>query len=241
LRGAAVSGEFENYRIPILVYHRFNETVVDSMTVTTERFESQIRYLRDHDHKFVPLRTLVEARLKGSPLPENTVVFTADDGHRSVYNRLFRLARKYQLPVTLFIYPSAISNADYAMTWQQLAELKNSGLFEVQSHTFWHPNFLREKRRLSPTEYDKFASTQLAQSKKILESKLGGTVDLLAWPFGIYDDDLIGKAEQAGYLAGFTIEGRHVTPRDHMMTLPRYLMTQVIDMRMFAELMSAKR
>jgi hypothetical protein len=81
--------------------------------------------------------------------------------------RLFGLARKYQLPVTLFIYPSAISNTDYAMTWKQLAELKNSGLFEVQSHTLWHANFLQEKRRLSSTEYDKFASTQLAQSKKV--------------------------------------------------------------------------
>lgn len=147
-QSATVCGESENYRISILVYHRFGETVADSMTVTMERFESQIRYLRDNDHKIIPLRKLVEDRFKGNPsLPERAVVLAADDGHRSVYTQLFGLARKYQFPVTLFIYPSAISNADYAMTWEQLAELKQSGLFEVQSHSYWHPNFLQEKRR----------------------------------------------------------------------------------------------
>jgi hypothetical protein len=82
---------------------------------------------------------------------------------------------------------------------------------------------------------------QLLQSKNVLESRLGGTVDLLAWPFGIFDNDLIAKAKTAGYIAGFTIEGRHVTSRDPIMALPRYLITQAIDMRRFAELISGKR
>jgi peptidoglycan/xylan/chitin deacetylase (PgdA/CDA1 family) len=238
---AAASDEFD-YRIPILVYHRFSEAAGDSMTLTVERFESQIKYLHDRDYKIIPLRELVDNRLSGkNSLPERAIILTADDGHQSVFTRLFGLARKYQLPVTLFIYPSAISRAEYALTWEQLSALKQSGLFEVQSHSYWHPNFLQEKRRLSPTEYDKFARTQLVQSKNVLESKLGSKIDLLAWPFGIFDDDLIGKAAKAGYVAGFTIEGRHATPHDPIMALPRYLITQTVDMRTFAELMSGKR
>jgi hypothetical protein len=127
------------------------------------------------------------------------------------------------------------------MTWDQLAELKQSGMFEVQSHSYWHPNFFQEKRRLNPAEYDKFTRMQLLQSKNVLESRLGGTVDLLAWPFGIFDDELIGKAAKAGYVAGVTLEGRHATPRDPVMALPRYLITQAVDMRIFADLMSGKR
>jgi len=239
--GAAISDELD-YRIPILVYHRFSEAAADSMTLTVERFESQLKYLRDKDYKIIPLRELVDSRLSGkNSLPERAVVLTADDGHQSVYTHLFGLARKYQLPVTLFIYPSAISRAEYALTWEQLAALKQSGLFEVQSHSYWHPNFLQEKRRLTPTDYDKFVQTQLVQSKGVLESKLGGKIDLLAWPFGIFDNDLMGKAAKAGYVAGFTIAGRHTTPRDPLMALPRYLITQTLDMRTFAELMSGKR
>jgi hypothetical protein len=37
---------------------------------------------------------------------------------------------------------------------------------------------------------------------------------MLAWPFGIYDDDLIATASQSGYVAGFTLDRRPVTPRE---------------------------
>jgi Polysaccharide deacetylase len=50
--------------------------------------------------------------------------------------------------VTLFVYPSAVSNAAYALTWEQLRELQATGLVDIQSHTYWHPNFREEKRRL---------------------------------------------------------------------------------------------
>ena len=39
--------------------------------------------------------------------------------------------KQYRVPVTLFTYPSAISNARYAMTWAQLRELKATGLFDI--------------------------------------------------------------------------------------------------------------
>jgi hypothetical protein len=63
----------------------------------------------------------------------------------------------------------------------------------------------------------------------------------LAWPFGIFDDELIGKAVAAGYVAGFTLEGRHLTTRDPVMALPRHLITQAVDLKVFSALMSGKQ
>jgi peptidoglycan/xylan/chitin deacetylase (PgdA/CDA1 family) len=238
----AASAELQEFRIPILVYHRFGESVGDSMTVTISRFESQLQYLRNTGHVIIPLRQLVQNRLSGAPaLPERAVVITADDGHRSIHMHLLGLAQKSQTPVTLFIYPSAISNADYALTWEQLSGLKKTGLFDVQSHSYWHPNFNQERRRLGASEYDKFVHMQLVKSKEILEAKLGGKVDLLAWPFGIFDNGLMSNASTVGYVAAFTIEGRHATSRDPVMALPRYLITQAVDMRIFADLMTRQR
>src|SRR5690242_9619856 len=97
---------------------------------------------------------------RGESLPD-AVVITVDDGHRSVYSDMLPLVRKYRLPVTLFIYPSAISNASYAMTWAQLEALKETGFFDIQSHTYWHPNFKTERRRLGAPDFDKFATMQL--------------------------------------------------------------------------------
>jgi peptidoglycan/xylan/chitin deacetylase (PgdA/CDA1 family) len=212
--------------IPILVYHRFGPTVADTMTVRTETFASHLDYFASHGYTVIPLRALVGA-LRGSapPPPPRSVVITADDGHRTVYTEMLPLVRRFQVPVTLFVYPSAISRADYALTWDQLRDLRATGLVDVQSHTFWHPNFRVEKRRLTPAAYDAFVTSQLVRSRRILESQLDVSVDLLAWPFGIVDDELAAKAAEAGYVAAFSIERRHVRAGDALLKLPRYLMT----------------
>ena len=112
--------------------------------------------LRQEGYTFLPLSRAV-AGLRGQPpLPDKAVAITVDDGHRSVYTELLPILRREHLPVALFIYPSAISNASYAMTWEQLAELQATGLVEIHSHTYWHPNFHTEKKRLAPEAYAAF-------------------------------------------------------------------------------------
>jgi peptidoglycan/xylan/chitin deacetylase (PgdA/CDA1 family) len=196
------------------------------MTVTTPVVEGQLKAIQERGYTVVPLSTLL-ASLGESPiaLPERAVVIVADDGHKSVYTDLFPLMKRYRIPVTLFIYPSAISNANYAMTWEQLAEIKASGLADIQSHTFWHPNFKIDKKRLAPAAYERFVQDQLVRSKAVLEQKLGGKIDLLAWPFGIHDAELEQAAQAAGYVAAFTIDRRPVTRAEKIMALPRFIVT----------------
>jgi len=226
-------------KIPILLYHRFGPSVADGMTVTTTVFESHLRYLRDNGYTVIPLRQLVDYYSgKGLPIPSRSVVIAADDGHKTVYTDMFPLVKKYHIPVTLFLYPSAISNASYAMTWDQLRDMKKTGLFSFQSHSYWHPNFNKDKKRLKPAEYEKFVEMQFKKSKEKLEKELNVKVDMLAWPFGIYDDDLIGKAIKAGYMAAFTIERRHTNTSDNIMTLPRYLMVNADKGKVFDKILA---
>ena len=207
-------------------YWRLGPVVTDSMTVTTVVFEGQLAWLRDHGYRIIPLATLVESLSNPSvALPPHAVVITADDGHKSVYTEMFPLIERYRLPVTLFIYPSAISNASYALTWEQLAEMMKTGLVDVQSHTYWHPNFRHERARLSPADFRTFVMTQLTRSKQVLEKHLGGNIDMLAWPFGIYDPELERWAALAGYRAAFTLERHSVSGGLDPLALPRYLMT----------------
>jgi peptidoglycan/xylan/chitin deacetylase (PgdA/CDA1 family) len=212
--------------IPVLVYHRFGPTVTDSMTVTTSVLVSHLEYLRENGYVVIPLGQFVAYRLgDGPPPPPRAVVITVDDAHRSVYTHLFPLVRQYRMPVTLFVYPSAISNAPYAMTWEQLRELQASGFFDIQSHSYWHPNFKIEKKRLSHQRYEQLVEMQLTKSKATLEKNLSTHVNVLAWPFGIYDDELMRKAAEAGYVAALTLDRRHARESDPPFALPRYLMT----------------
>jgi len=225
--------------VPILLYHRFGPTVADGMTIKTSVFEEHLKYLRDNGYKVIPLRRLVDWYQKKGPAPApKSVVIVEDDAHLSVYTDMLPLAKKYNVPVTIFIYPSAVSNAKYAMTWHQLREMKKSGLFDFQSHTYWHPNFKKERKKLNPADFDKLVSSQFLKAKDKINKELGVTVDLLAWPFGIYNDDLLRRAASAGYTGTFTIERRHATASDSVMKLPRYLLINADQGNSFAAILA---
>lgn len=229
MAGAAFAAPFRStagWRIPIIVYHRFGPVVADSMTVRTASFQNQLSVIRNGGLRVTPLADLVATlRAPDQVRDAQIIAITADDGHKSVYTEMWPIIERARLPVTLFIYPSVISNAGYALTWDQLREMQRSGLVAIGSHTFWHPNFRNEKKRLLPEAYRSFVKFQLERSKKELEQRLSIPIRFLAWPFGIYDDELIHAAEDAGYTAAFTIERRLVSPWDRLMALPRLLMT----------------
>ncbi|APC18438.1 polysaccharide deacetylase [Pseudomonas frederiksbergensis] len=236
--GADAAAQSAGPRVTILVYHRFSETADDSMTVRMGTFETQLRVLREHGYHIVPLREVVDwLRDPNATLPQKPVAITVDDGHRSVFEKLLPIVLRERFPVTLFIYPSAISNASYALTWEQLRTLKQTGLFDIQSHTYWHPNFNVERRHRTPADFQQFVRTQLDKSRRRLEAQTGTHVDMLAWPFGIYDDELIALASDEGYVVAFTLDAHKVDRHARLLALPRFLMIDAYGASAFARLL----
>lgn len=243
-RGAPAVEFAQGPRVPILTFHRFANTAQDSMTVRIANFETQLRLLESLSSQVIPLSTwvawrLARARGEDIPLPDRAVVLTADDGHRSQFEFMVPRLRERGWPVTLFIYPSAISNASYAMTWAQLRELAADTGVSVQSHGYWHPNLLRERERMAPAAFQRFAADQLIRSRGTLEQQVSRPVTLLAWPFGLSDDGLARQAAQAGYLAAFSLGNRSATAADPLYTVPRHLMVDGVDTRQLAARLTA--
>lgn len=222
-RNAVVAGQ---PAVPILVYHRFGPEHSDGMTVTTAHFQEQLDLLRKNHFHVIPMSDFVDWILGKGPAPApRSVVLTIDDGHRSVYEEARPIVIQNTVSVTLFIYPSCISRAPYAMTRAQLRDLADSPFFSIQSHTFWHPNFNTDLSTMNRAAYESFVDHQLRRSKKALEDELGRRVLLLAWPFGIHDDYLMSRASLAGYDAAFSIECRAAGAHDPMLALPRCLVS----------------
>lgn len=215
----------------ILVYHRFADSKsvrdLDSTTVTMSLFRSQLKFFTDNGYRIVPMADVL-AWLAGSQdtLPSRALVLTMDDGHRSVFEIAWPMLKAESVPVTLFVYPSAISNASYAMTWGQVRELVRSTQVDIGSHTYWHPNFQTERARRTLADYVRFVHDQFRRSRESLQAATGKPVQWLAWPFGIYDAQLEAIARDEGYRYAFSIDAKPVTRRSDPMGIPRYLMTQ---------------
>lgn len=221
--------------VPILVYHRFAATPLDSMTVRRSNFEAQLRVIERLHGQVIALHDWVAWRRgERATLPARALVLTADDGHRSQFDVMAPLLQARGWPLTLFVYPSAISNASYAMTWAQLRELQALPGFSVQSHTFWHPNLLQERRRLSAAAFQRFAADQLERARDVIQQRLAQPVSLLAWPFGLSDEALWRQAAASGYQAACVLGNRAAALKDPLYALPRHLIVDSVDQRQLA-------
>ena len=212
----------------ILVYHRFGDTAADSMTTTTAVFMQQLAQLRAHGYRIVPLADLVASLSPGHGQAGKLIAITVDDGHRSVFFDLFPAIQRLHVPVTLFIYPSAIGNAPYALTWEQLRTMAASSLVSIGAHTYWHPNFRVERGRLTPEAYTRFVQFQLARPRTVLQARLGINVTLLAWPYGISDEVLRRAAQDSGYTAAFALGNRNASGKDPLYALPRHMVVDAV-------------
>jgi len=211
----------EDPGVPILLYHRFHPTEPGSTTVTTPVFEEQLTWLAEHHYAVVRLGSVVDALRGGRELEPQTVAISVDDGRRSQYTEMFPIIQRYHVPVTLFVYTDAISYEPDALTWEEIEEMLKSGLVDVQSHTCSHPFFEKERARRSAADYEAFVATELTKSKKTLEDRLRRPVDLLAWPYGVFDSALERAAARAGYVAAFSVEDGLAHAGEDLFSLPR--------------------
>lgn len=212
----------------ILVYHRFGDTADDSMTTTTTVFVQQLTQLRAHGYRIVPLADLIASLSPGRGQAGKLIAITVDDGHRSVFSVLFPAIQRLNVPVTLFIYPSAISNAPYALTWAQLRTMTASSLVSIGAHTYWHPDFRVERRRLAPDAYARIVQFQLTRPRAMLQERLGVDVPFLAWPYGISDEALRRAAQDSGYTAAVALGNRNASGKDPLYALPRHMVVDAV-------------
>jgi peptidoglycan/xylan/chitin deacetylase (PgdA/CDA1 family) len=206
----------------VLLYHRFHPTKAETpWTVTNAAFEDQLNWLGRNQYRVIPLRAVVDSLRGLAPaIAPRTVAITVDDGDHSVYTEMFPIILRHRIPVTLFVYPSAISLSADCVTWENLAELVGSGLVDVQFHTLSHPDFSHERPRRSPADYRAFVHFELTHGRDWIEKNLGLTVEMLAWPYGIYDADLEQAAARAGYAAAFAVKNNS-PHEDSIFALPR--------------------
>ncbi|MBF8263232.1 MAG: polysaccharide deacetylase [Parachlamydiales bacterium] len=141
----------------------------------------------------------------GEPLHlfRREICLTFDDATFDFYYYIFPLLKKYQLRALLAVpvryiqessdlapsirlsipYSSAMKGDIYRThapfcTWQELREMAHSGLVQIASHSYHHQNLLTPGLDL---ELD------IAQSKKILEEKLGVEVRTFVYPLGKFN------------------------------------------------------
>lgn len=176
--------------IVILTYHSVKSE-------QRERFEKQMDMILK---KSYPVFADIEGPLdKG----QNYAAITFDDGFRSLIENVIPKMRERKIPVTLFIptgyfgkRPGWINNPnhedanEFLMTKEQVKNLPDD-LIKIGSHCVTHPHL---------TNLDEMkARMELVESKNDLERILNREINLLSFPHGAYNQQVIEWTREAGY------------------------------------------
>ncbi len=185
-------------RFVVLYYHGVPEQA-------RSRFAAQMRALSR--------TTVVRAGHTGSlPAGSSCVAITFDDAFRSVRANAVPELLSRGLPATIFVPVDFLGQEpgwdtrpginDQVMTCDELRTLPD--LIELGSHSLTHPHL----PRLDVAGLEE----EIATSRHRLAGLLGSQVSLLAFPYGEYDDRVVGTCRQAGYERVFGIDPRYADP-----------------------------
>ena len=145
-------------------------------------FQKQIELLQSR-FDIVGLSDYVSGALKGG----NYAVITFDDGYEDNYEHAFPILDKLGVKATVFVTTGFVNGEiDIAqdhiayrglkpLSWEQIKRMSKSGI-SFGAHTHTH--------RILADISLKDAEQEISKSKKILESRLGQSVDTFAYPLG---------------------------------------------------------
>ena len=200
--------------VPVLNYHQINDRDENALTVHTDQFEAQMKYLADNGYHTITPEDMVDAWENGQELPDKPVIITFDDGYADNYRNAYPILKKYNLQGTIFLISDFVSTYPNYLTWTQAEEMQESGLINFESHTLSH----EQLDSTSPKE----TWNQVDGSKKALEWHLGKEINFLAYPCGSYDEELQRMVKDAGYKGAFTVNHGLSDKQDN-----RYLLDRV--------------
>ncbi|MBI2758520.1 MAG: polysaccharide deacetylase family protein [Chloroflexi bacterium] len=185
-------------KVPILIYHHIAVSPVDSRYyVPPDKFEDEIRLLRDWEYTPITTTMLVDAINNGASLPPRPIIITFDDANEDNYTNAFPIMRKYGMTGVLYLPYDYIGLKGY-LAVDQIKEMVSAG-WEVGSHSLTHPNLaVLDAPRLR---------NEVVASRKKLQTLLGVPILTFAYPFGDVGSSTVDYVKFAGYIAAMGATG----------------------------------
>ncbi|MCS3917393.1 poly-beta-1,6-N-acetyl-D-glucosamine N-deacetylase PgaB [Caldanaerobacter subterraneus subsp. tengcongensis MB4] len=237
--------------VPVLMYHHlqkegtFDSKKYGGVIVDPERFEKQMLYLKAAGYHTITLEELRDFVLYNKPLPPKPIVITFDDGYLSNYTYAYpvlkKLGMKAAINIIVSYVPDEVNKQKPSVsvphfTWEQAKEMSDSGVIEIESHTYdlhgYRSNgFKKIPMVMGPViinghletmeEYRQRLYTDFLRSRKIIKEKIGRAPICLTYPFGAGNKISDEIARKVGFEMAFGIQEGVNYYGDNIMRLKR--------------------
>jgi peptidoglycan/xylan/chitin deacetylase (PgdA/CDA1 family) len=189
--------------VPILTYHNLGEQAKGRLVLAAASFREQMRYLKTNGYRVVSLAEFVEFTRLNRQLPQRAVVLTFDDGYRAFKDHAYPVLKELGFTATLFIYTDWVAAGRGSLSWADLRELSAAGM-DIQAHSKTHAD-LRRAQGETEAQYGRRMQAELEQPQELFNRNLGRRSQILAYPYGRWEEGLLPRVKEHGYIAAFSV------------------------------------
>jgi peptidoglycan/xylan/chitin deacetylase (PgdA/CDA1 family) len=204
--------------LPIVLYHHIQPMPIadllghGQLTVDSDIFDGQVKYLKDHGYNAISADELVNSLLSHKALPPKSIMLTVDDGYDDNYTYAFLTAKKYKMIVN-FMVPTGLINTPGYMNWDHLTEMAHSPYARIYNHTTSHA-------ALGALSKEQIIQ-EVSNADNELLKRIGVKSTIVTYPYGSYNDLAIQTLKEMGERAAITTEPGRTQCVSTIMRLPR--------------------
>ncbi len=190
------------YPLPVVMYHNFlkSESSCGKYTITPNEFEDDILYLKNKGYSFVNCDDVINYVYSNISLPEKSIMITIDDGYYNNYLYIFPIIKKHNVKVV--ISPIGIESDRYSksmdlnpayanMCWDNIKEMKESGLVQIQNHSYNLHHASKDQTGCSQMKneddyaYSERIFSDLKKANEVIFQNTGYNPVCMTFPFGV--------------------------------------------------------
>lgn len=180
--------------------------------ISPERFEEHINGLKQAGYRSVLPNQVEEVFYERKAIQDKSLMISFDDTRADHYLTAAPILEKYGYRGTFFIMTVSIGKPGY-MTREQIKELADRG-HAIGLHTWDH----QDLRKILPDQW----RIQIEKPKALLEEITGKKISALAYPFGLWNREVILQINQRGLRSGYQLGGK-TDPVYPVFSMPRIL------------------
>lgn len=130
----------------VLMYHRtIPDGTPDLLTVTADQLENQFKAIKKEGYSCVTVNEIIDHIANGTPLKENAILLTFDDGYKNNLTVLYPLLKKHQLSAIIFLVPgyTELANSNKSEEYLTIGDIQSMDpeTIEYGLHTFNHESY----------------------------------------------------------------------------------------------------
>jgi len=234
--------------VPVLGFHNIEDVPVSpsGSTITLKRFCMDLDALENTGYTAIQFKDLENWVHRRTALPAKPILITFDDGYVSNYVMAYPELKRRGMKASISVIGWSVGQSFNSkgkpiiphFSWDQAREMSDSGVVEIQSHTYDLHNVgglslgtrqrvgygVQRMRTETLEAYSKRLNADLRQSIEDIEAHVGNAPQALAYPFGAYRNDTKAITHQL-FKGTFTITPgvRAFSSEQDLYEIPRIL------------------